>query len=245
MIIANMSTFPPRESLLLEVVDQVLPQVDRLNICLNDYSSVPELLKRDKVNAFIPDEDYRDVGKFVVDKFEGDDDIFYMDDDIFYPEGYVQALMTARDQFEDLNPVVGVHGIIYPDAYDGSVGNRKVFSFPKALPHFRVVNQLGTGTVHCKGFQAAPLGFMQGSQRFVDARYARYALDHQWPMLCIPRGSGWMTEFDSGESIFHSFTKSWPIEVVKECQAIAGYARLNVDAVIRVETHQLSGDSPE
>ncbi|WP_347331346.1 hypothetical protein [Marinimicrobium locisalis] len=234
-----MSTFPPRYPLLLEVVDLLMPQVDQLNICLNGYESVPEPLKREGVNAFVPEEDFRDVGKFVVQGYQDEDDIFYVDDDIFYPGDYVQTLLAARAEFAELNPVVGVHGVIYPDAYRGAVGNRKVFSFPKPLGSFRVVNQLGTGTVHCKGFQAAPLSYMQGSQRFVDARYARYALAHRWPMVCIPRQSGWMAEFelneDLGESIFQSFTKLWPIEVIRECQTVAGYSKLSLEAVLRIE----------
>lgn len=236
MIIANMASFPGRKNILPIILERILPQVDLINLCLNNYEKIPSFLKHDKINTYIPKQDYRDVGKFIISDFDSDDDIFYLDDDIIYPKDYVDTLCAARTQYSSLQPVVGLHGVIYPDVYDGTVGNRVVFAFRKALNNPRVVNQLGTGTVHCKGYQAPSLNFMAGSERYVDVRFAKYAMYNQWPMICISRKDLWMDEIQQEESIFSTFTAAWPSVVVRECQTISGYAALNPNIVLKVES---------
>lgn len=226
MIIANMATFPGRADVLEASINRIIPQVDKLNLCLNEYKKIPEYLKTPKINAFIPDDNYRDVGKFVCDDFQADDDVLYIDDDIIYPENYVVKMQEKRGSLALGDAIVGVHGVIYPDVYDGSVGSRVVFAFKRKLLASRRVNQLGTGTILCKGYQAAPLSFMNGSQRYVDVRYARYCLNNKWPQFCVNREDGWMSEIEHEVSIFNEFTKKWPDEVIKECQEICGYSKL-------------------
>lgn len=243
MIIANLATFPGRRDVLSGTLERILPQVDKVNICMNGYDEIPSFLSIDKINAFIPSQDYRDVGKFVVNDFQDDDDIFYIDDDIIYPDDYVARLMSIRSSYESLNPIVGLHGVIYPDAYDGSVGSRVVFAFRKTLTAHRVVNQLGTGTVHCKGFQAASLEFMAGSERYVDVRFAVHAKKNGWPMLCANRGENWLDETYHDETIFSSFTAKWPREVVRECQVISGYSHIDPLHVLLIEDDPIGQDN--
>lgn len=235
MIIANMATFPARSGILPDTLNRILPQVDKINLCLNGYDDIPECLKKTKINAFIPDRDYRDVGKFAINNFADEDDIFYMDDDILYPEDYVERMISVRCEYSEINPVLGLHGVIYPDAYDGTVKSRIVFAFRKALEGPRVVNQLGTGTIYCKGFQAATLSFMKGSERFVDVRFAIHALNNSWPMVCVCRKDEWLSEVTQNQTIFSTFTSSWPLGVVKESQAISGYHLLDHSIVLAVE----------
>lgn len=236
MIIASMATFPKRKEGLVNVIEALLPQVDRLNICLNEYNEIPSFLIRDKVHAFIPPKDYRDVGKFLIYDFDRQDDIFYVDDDIIYPPNYVEKMKAAWEEYSEISPIIGVHGVIYPDLYDGLVKNRKVYSFRKSLDRPKIVNQLGTGTVFCKGYQAVNLDFMSGSERYVDVRFARWAIGNKWPMICIDRDELWLGEKNYEESIFSSFTREWPLEVIRECQSISGYGKMDINAIIKVET---------
>ena len=87
MIIANMATYPARSDIILKSVTDILKQVDLLNLCLNEFTTIPKNLSSLKnLNAFIPDKDYKDVGKFVC-KQESDDDIFFIDDDRWINDG--------------------------------------------------------------------------------------------------------------------------------------------------------------
>lgn len=235
MIIANMATFPARESILPPAVEKLLPQVDCLNLCLNEFKEIPkELAKYEKLNPFIPDEDYKDVGKFVPE-INDNDYIVLVDDDIIYPDNYVETLHEHYIKYQDLNAVVGTHGTIYPDVYNGESKSRKVFAFRKALARSRVVNQLGTGTAFLKGHQMPSLNYMNGSQKYVDVRFSRYLFEHNYPLVCIPRGNDWMDEVNLQETIFNTFTKKWPIEVIREVQKIAGYSKLDFNTVHKVE----------
>lgn len=235
MIIANMASFPARMDILSQTLAILLPQVDRLNLCLNEYVDIPkEFAKYEKLNPFIPEADYKDIGKFVP-RVEDDDYLLLVDDDISYPDDYVEILYTNYLKYKYLNAVVGVHGIIYTDVYDGNVNSRKVFQFTRALDRPRVVNQLGTGTVMLRGDQMPSLDYMNGSHKYVDVRFSRFFYEQKTPLISIPREESWMNEIKLQGSIFDSFTSSWPENVVSEVQKIAGYSKLDFGTVLEVE----------
>ena len=236
MIIANMATYPARVDTIKKTVPIIAKQVDVLYICLNEFSEIPEFLSEYKnIKAFIPKQDYKDVGKFVT-KMKDNDDIFYVDDDIIYPSNYVKRTIEIREEFDHIKPIIGYHGIIYSDVFDGSSGQRNVFSFKFGLNQHRLVNQLGTGTIHCKGWQCPTLEYMNNSQKYVDVRFARHAFAYGYPMICGSRSQGWMQEVHTDETIFEGFTKKWPIPVTREVQEIAGYSKLDFHHLKSVET---------
>ena len=159
------------------------------------------------------------------------------DDDIIYPPDYVEKMLNFYNSFAIFNCIVGIHGCIYIDAFDGDQSKRKVFSFTQGLLRPRVVNQLGTGTVFLKADQLPSLKYMDGSQRFVDVRFSRYMLENEIGMICVPREKNWLREVSSGsmEGLWNTFTKKWPLDIIKETQAIAGYSKLNLELVYNVE----------
>lgn len=236
MRIANMASYPARgDATLQQAVASIAAQVDLVNLCLNGFDAVPVwIAQHDNVNAFVPDLDYKDVGKFVV-RPPDDADVFYVDDDIAYPTDYADYCVEVYRRHEAFAPIVGAHGVIYADLFDGNPLARNVFAFRRRLVSHRVVNQLGTGTAHCKGWQCPDLAFMRDSERFVDVRFARHAATNGWPMICIAREENWLRDLQPEDSIFDSFTKSWPLSVTREVQDIAGYGRLPLDAVAGVE----------
>lgn len=228
MIIACMCTFPARGELILPAIDSLYNQVDKIHLCLNDYKEIPPFLnKYKKLEAIIPDTDQRDVGKFLDIDVDDEDVILYVDDDIIYPENY--ASVMCQKLSENGNSAYGLHGVIYPDAYDGDVGLRRVFSFPRALEKDRLVNQIGTGTVAIKARNRPRHEFMDGSQKFVDVRFAVHCFKNNIPIFCIAREGEWLREIKHGESIFSTFTKKWPSSVTKEVQMVAGYSKLVLD----------------
>lgn len=230
-VIANLATYPARLSQSVKAIQSLSDQVDIVNVVLNNYSDVPrELSELPGVDFIIPPEDFRDVGKFFP-PVDDDDDVVLCDDDIFYPEDYISKLMNFRQVMEDALgsiPILGVHGVIYSDYYDGKPrSGRLVDVFYSELSRFRLVNQLGTGTVFCKGGQLPSFGFMDGSQRFVDVRFARHALNYGYPMVCVPREKGWLKQIEVESSIYETFTESHPVNVVREIQEIAGFSKLD------------------
>ncbi|MBV7316767.1 hypothetical protein [Shewanella sp. NIFS-20-20] len=234
MIIANMATYPAREEVIKITVPQVAKQVDKLVLCLNEFKHIPEFLKSiPNVEAVIPDEDFKDVGKFI-SEYNAEDDVFYVDDDIIYPDDYIEYSMHKWQKYASLNPIIGYHGVIYSDFFDGNQSHRNVFTFKLGLKTDRMVNQLGTGTIHCKGWQCPKLDFMRGSQKYVDLRFAVHSKRSNYPMICVERDKGWMKEIETLETIYEGFTKKWPPKVTLESQEIAGYSKFDFSLMMKL-----------
>ena len=238
--VINCATYPGRQQKFEICIARLASLADVVNVVLNDYDKVPAFLKKYKnVNPIIPPEDLKDVGKFLP-QVDPDDYVFLCDDDIIYPENYVSVLMRYYKKFEHLNPVIGVHGMIYSDFFDGDISARLVFSFTRQNVKNRLVNQLGTGTVLVRGHQMPAFDFMLGSGRFVDVRFARHAKIAEYPMICIPREEDWMTEVAGpDDSLYTHFTQSWPNAVVKECLEIAGFAKINAALIPSIEMEEI------
>jgi hypothetical protein len=233
MIIANAATFPNRASILRENLSRIASQVDVLNLVLNEFDEVPaELAVIRNLNAILPDRDYKDVGKFVP-QVGKDDYVVLVDDDIVYPKSYVAEMVEMFEALPLPRKVLGVHGVIYSDFFEGSPASRCVYPFQLQNTSFRVVNQLGTGTVVCRGEDFPPIEVMHDSQRFVDVRFASWQHRRGVPMVCVPRSSGWLREggLPGTDSIFSTFTHKWPEAVTLEAQGIAGFSRIDPFAV--------------
>ena len=113
MIVANLATYPPRRRNLMRVVADIAPQVDRLNVILNQYDRVPEALSAfGNVVPLIPGEDTKDTGKFYPD-VSGAQWVFMVDDDILYPADFIaRTLRLARETGID-RFCAGYHGSLY------------------------------------------------------------------------------------------------------------------------------------
>lgn len=227
MRIANIATYPAREASCLPSLISIAAQVDVLNVTLNQYADVPKSLQGiANANFHFPQDNLKDVGKFCFDAAD-DDDVFLCDDDIIYPADYTDRMIRLRRETGLENPVLGVHGVIYSDYYDGrSRSGRLVHIFHRALTAPERVNQLGTGTIHVKGAQMPGLDFMQGSSGFVDIRFARHAYANRYPMICIARDADWMTELQNTETLYHSVTNSLPLNALQEVQEFGGLSKI-------------------
>lgn len=231
-----MASFPPRIGNLALSIPTVSRQVDKLYLILNQFNEVPSSLSLpSNVEVILPPDDLKDTGKFVV-HVQSDDFIFLCDDDILYPNNYVINMKSKLSQYEQLNAIIGVHGVTYPDFFDGAQNARLVHVFTQNLHGDSFVNQLGTGTVACRGFHMPSFEFMRTSARFVDVRFALHCEMQGYPRICVERQKGWMSELKAGPSLFETFTKGWPIDVVREVQAIAGFRFLHQNALLTAST---------
>jgi hypothetical protein len=218
------------------IVGALAPQVDLLNIVLNEYAQIPaELPSLSNVRPLLPDVDYKDVGKFYPTTHT-DDMVFLVDDDLNYPRDYVD---TTRNRIEALGATVGVygyHGTVYAKpgfslspkrlvrwlryGPERILEGKEVWRFGDALEHATVVDQIGTGTAVLTGCLMPPLGYMLSSRKFVDVRLARWCSERSIDMICLPRDRGWLTEERQMQRIF-DFTRSNPAEVSAEVSQFA------------------------
>lgn len=234
-LIANIATYPGRRGQSVEAIRSIAGQVDQVNVVLNEYVFVPQELRSiPRTNFIFPRRDIKNVGKFLP-PVEDDDDVFLCDDDILYPGNYVERMMEHRARFAHMEPIVGLHGVTYSDYYEGTPRcGRLVFGFTRASDRPMIVNQLGTGTIHCKGYQMAPFAFMEGSERFVDVRFARHAKARGYPNICVAREAQWLRQIEVEVSIFESFTAAHPLDVVQEIQEIAGFRNIDAGLVAKL-----------
>ena len=225
MIRAHIATYPPREAMLRQSIMTIAPQVDLVSVCLNEYDKVPAFLSEIKnVEAFIPNVDHKDVGKFATTP-RSDDLVFFVDDDLLYHENFVRRMIRIGRNVGLDNNVFGVHGANYGTGVRASKLDRKVYHFKRPLKETTRVEQLGTGTMMALGKNVAPLDFMLGSEKFVDVRYARWLFQNGIASWAISRPRGFVREIvpenDDHETIWQSFTKSTPEHVMDEIRAFA------------------------
>jgi hypothetical protein len=241
-----MATFPKRLHVLEDVLGRIAPQLDRLHLILNEYVEPPGFLKSfGNLSSVLPAEDLKDVGKFAVREIDPADHVFLLDDDIKYPDGYVRDLNRMFQGLPFERKVVGVHGVIYSDFFDGSNTARCVYPFFLDNDRFRLVNQLGTGTVMCLGRDLPPFERMRGSERFVDVRFAVHQHQAGVPLVCVPRQAKWLQQVDLGDEkgVFETFTLDWPLAVLREARLVAGYGKLDADKVAALVEWQTEDDA--
>ncbi|WP_213546183.1 hypothetical protein [Vannielia litorea] len=232
MIVANLATYPPRESNLADVVAAILPQVNRLNIVLNQYDAPLEAFAgEEKIAQIIPDEDQKDVGKFYPD-VTGADWVFMIDDDMIYPPDFVANSIAAMEALGPGKFLGGYHGSLYYEPQFSLAPKallkylrykpvniadyRKPFRFYEALEKPTVVDQIATNAAVMRGEDFPLHSYMAGSQKFVDVRLARWCFERGITPVCLPRAAGWLGEVRFEETIFRGFTRQNPPHVAEE-----------------------------
>ena len=239
MIVANLATYPPRRERLTPVIAALAPQVDRLNVVLNEYDAIPEeVTGHANVVPVIPPYDLKDVGKFYPE-VAADDLVFLVDDDLNYPADYV-AKTEAR--IAALGPgrfCAGYHSSLYvrprrkPSRKTfeewrqflfrpNTIAQfRRVFWFREPMDAPKVVDQIATNTCIIRGADLPSFAYMESSQRFVDVRLAKWCFEHGITPVALPRERDWLTAVTFEETIFRDFTKTDPAHVAKEIRSYA------------------------
>jgi len=98
---ASLAAVPKREKQLRIVINSLLPQVDIINVYLNNWKKVPDFLKHPKIAVYRSQDeagDLGDAGKFYrCEHVKGYH--FTVDDDIFYPDNYISNLVKAIERY--------------------------------------------------------------------------------------------------------------------------------------------------
>lgn len=224
MIRAHLATFPPRAGILMQTVASILPQVDRLCICLNGYDAIPDALaKDDRIEAMIPDRDLKDAGKFAFPPAD-DDIVLTIDDDILYPPDYVTRTIAFFRTLPADRHVLGYLGNAFVIKDDSGRRGWKNWMFHKRAPHVVKVDILGTGTTCQLGRNLPRLDQIEDAKGFVDLRHARHhAQAGRW-MWIVPRDNGWltstMTQDLEATGLFHTVNLARPPAMQDELRAL-------------------------
>lgn len=234
--IGRMASYPPRIELLPVAINSIHHQLDELQVVLNEFTrrQLKELPQHDNVRYVIPRKDLKDTGKFF-GECQPDDWVFLLDDDLQYPADYVETLIAAHLDLPTKEAVVGLHGVIYSDLFDGAARSRFVAKFDKALDGPLLVNQLGTGCSLVPGRLMPSFYDMASSQRFVDVRFARHCHQNGIAMVCLPRAAGWVRDLEPEDSIFESYTRTQHANQLEEIATFAGFGKLDSRLALKIE----------
>jgi hypothetical protein len=224
MIRAHLATFPIRANILMQTVRSILPQVDRLCICLNDYDKVPEALADEpKIETLIPDRDLKDAGKFAFG-VAPDDRVLTIDDDILYPPDYVTTTLSFFDFVDPRDNVLGHLGHAWVEK--GKLGQMgwKNWMFLKRNPNLVKVDFVGTGTACQLGQNLPRLHEIESAAGFVDFRHGRLHAEAGRRMWALPHDDGWMTSTMTDDlrpsSLFTTVNRVAPPQMRAELSAL-------------------------
>lgn len=108
MIRAQIASLPERVRSLEKTIGSLFPQVNCIQVALNNYKELPAL-GHPKIKYIHLDNSLGDGAKFYgVEEFEGY--FFSCDDDLIYPPDYVQKMIAAINQY---HCIVTLHGKIF------------------------------------------------------------------------------------------------------------------------------------
>lgn len=238
LISACLASYPPRQDKLKEVVNALLPQVDRLFVYLNEYDEVPSFLQHSRITVELggKERNLRDNGKFFFAAKAPPGYVLTVDDDIVYPPDYVQALVR-KIEFYERRAVVGVHGTIFAKPIRSYFRGRTLYHFELPLEHDVVVNQLGTGTVAFHTELLRPDFDAFKTTGMADVWLALQCKAARAPMIAISREAGWLQPMGLEETtLFREFRNedARQTELVRSVapwrEEISGASRAIVDA---------------
>lgn len=187
---------PFREAGLIETVKRLLPQCDRMNVCLNDYPWVPNALVHPKINILhvLGDDVLSDRGKF----YWCNDMLGYhltADDDIIYPWDYVTHTVQEIEKY-NRRAVVSYHGSRFLTAYGKLVNHpfsRQLIRFGDTTDCDVGSHMIGTGVA---GYHTS-LMYVDYKTMFTpgtDEHLAIYAQQHKIPMIIAKHRTGWIMD---------------------------------------------------
>ncbi|NIO39125.1 MAG: hypothetical protein GTO41_02335 [Burkholderiales bacterium] len=147
--IATLATVPDREHLLDQVIESLIPQVDRVYVYLNGHDELPASLRRETVHvAWSKDHgDLGDAGKFFwAGRLPDNCYHFTCDDDLIYPDDYASTLADAIDYY-GRQALISVHGAILREPITSYYKCRKVYPCLESLDADHQADVLGTGVL--------------------------------------------------------------------------------------------------
>lgn len=198
MIVAGIATIPNRVMQCYNTIQSLLPQVDKINLSLNNYTGVPEIFKHPKIDAQLTQG--TDEQKFR--KVEGD---IYLgcDDDLIYPANYVGVIKKKLERFE----IISFHGRNFHSFPIQSYYKSKSSRY-RCLDKVAMDIQVQVAGTGCMAFKPErfmitlkdlPHKYMADIQVAIAAKKAGI-----FP-VCIAHEAGWIVYQEVGNTIYDRF----------------------------------------
>jgi hypothetical protein len=195
---ASLCSIPERVKSLEHVVRSIRPQVDRLNVYLNDWPEVPRFLEDHGCTVVRSQDsergDMKGAGKLYWTQDASLGFHLCLDDDIAYPPDYVRHLTSALTRYTSdlVDPaIVGIFGGRYIDYPEGAYSGRAhTYQLQDEVSCTHRVHQLGAGTLcfHASDAQARdilnPAHFLGWGD---DERIAVRAKQRNVPLYVVAR----------------------------------------------------------
>ena len=202
MVTAQIASIPDRVDLLEKTVNSLLPQVDNLNIMLNNYVNTPHFCHNLKIKFCHLDNQKGDAAKFHGLRYVKGY-IFTCDDDLLYPENYVET-MIKRLELHENKVILTNHGrIMHEKPVSNSYTDRKAaFHCLKTENYDGELSIGGTGVMawHSSAF------FLDIDRitikNMADIWVAKFAKEQGVKIMLNPHSEGWIKYLNPQHTIW-------------------------------------------
>jgi FkbM family methyltransferase len=216
-ILASLASIPSRRALLVETVNSLLLQCDRVRVFLNNYEDVPSFLEHPRVDYRRSQDwdDRGDAGKmFWLDKDAVEGYRLIVDDDLIFPPDFTE-IMCAKVRSYGNRAIFAAHGILLRqpvDNYYSEKSRAAAFHFSHAMEKDTPVHIAATNAAcfHSSAVQMKWSEFKHSNS--ADIWLALYCQKQNLPVLTPSRPQGWIRQnrnLNTAETIYtHSRTES-------------------------------------
>lgn len=192
MITAQIASIPEREDMLRNTVASLIPQVDKVNVMLNGYDSVPYFCKDAKITTYEMDNSTGDAAKFL--EVYDDGYVLTCDDDIIYPPDWVGIMTGYTEQYESIVTIIGK--IFKPkpiNTFYGTQDRLLAYHWNKPNEGFYTVQVGGTGVMcfHTDDFRPKYEDFTEPNM--ADVWIAKFAYEQGVNIMVVPHNGHWIT----------------------------------------------------
>ena len=206
MITAHIATLPEREESLKQVLDAIIPQVDKVYVGLNGYEKVPDWLRDLRgVNHEILDNSLGDGAKWIHTMDEPSFCIT-LDDDLICAPNFVKYMLYGLEKY---GGAVSLHGRNY--------ANRLIQSFKRSITSvYRClgsveedtkVDLLGTGCTIFDNTQIIIDSSVYEHKNMADVLFSRLCFRQRKPMTVLAHHTGQFVTYIPQEKTIWRETK--------------------------------------
>lgn len=207
MIVAGIATIPSRINEVKRTIESLLPQVDRINIALNNFTGYPTEVLNFDVESQKKIWFYTTQGSDERKFSEVCGDIYLScDDDLIFPPDYVNVIKAKLEQYD----IVTFHGRNFNSfpiqSYYKSPGSK--YRCLDKVSHDIPVQFGGTG---CMAFKPAKFSVTLNdfpTKYMADIHFAIAAKKAGKQIMCIAHEAGWIKYQPVSNTIYDRFRDS-------------------------------------
>lgn len=198
-VLASMASIPSRRRMLLDCVNSLLAQCDRVRVFLNNYPDVPDFLNHPRIEVRRSQDwdDRGDAGKvFWIDRDREEGYRLITDDDLLFPPDFSET-MCGKVRSYDNRAIFCTHGVLLRQPvlqYYDPDSRAATFHFARQLDTDATVH-IGATNAMCFHSGAVDMKWDDFSYcNSADIWISLYAQRNKLPVLAASRLQGWVRE---------------------------------------------------